>query len=242
MAHHSKIWPAGLVNGVSPLDHTELEALDLQVFGSIDGDNGGVWVPITPVIVAGAGMRPTLENSQWPNFAAEAGGIRTFPRAISPTPVAFSSLPAITNPSFVPGDGLGGAFWREITHCLPDGAIITSIQLRVKIVAGHASLPTLFPRLSVYRFDVTAGTSVLLNSGDFGNGEACAIASGGTVGTYNLLGHASAIYTPNVNATVAKGQYTYFVTAIDEGGGGHLAGNQFEGFVVTYTAADARPA
>ena len=162
MAHNVKVFAVAPTDGVSTLTSAQLVALDLNGYGAVSGDNGGAWAPSASIDIGGAGINPTLKAATWPNFAADGGAIRTFVRAMLAAPAAYVSYAAQTASGIIVGNGAGGNFDREIGSLLPDGATLTSIVFRAAILNSHASLPTTFPRMSVYRVALATLATVRL--------------------------------------------------------------------------------
>lgn len=55
MAHNIRVWSPPLVfNQV--ITETELNALDVFTSESVNGDQGGTWAPVTPIVFGGAGL------------------------------------------------------------------------------------------------------------------------------------------------------------------------------------------
>jgi hypothetical protein len=234
MSNFSKVWPVGLTNAVSPIDHTELEQLDTNVSKTINATDGSTHAPSAKVTVGGAGIGGNLPTGEFWQFGADAGAKRTKTTGCPASPVARLFSAGLSSGSFVQGGGAALAFTRAI-ECVPDGATITLIEARVRIVNSHAALPTNYPRMTVQRVDhATGGLVTFLKNTDAGAGvnETFAPAN---VAAYNALGNTGFTYTPNQNNVVDKSLYTFLINVLDEDGGGAISGNIFISFKITYT-------
>lgn len=89
--HNDYLLPPSMWNATTVVDPSMLRRLDQTLSEAIDGDNGGVWTPSSPIIVGGAGLQTTIAG-------LAAGGVTTGPNAKTGGAVIFDPG---NNPGFV---------------------------------------------------------------------------------------------------------------------------------------------
>lgn len=194
MPHNKHLSFAGQWPGANTVYGPTLRQLDQAIFEAINGDEGGTWVPLTPVSIGGQGLRVTttsslisgdiitqanslgieLADNDWPTFVAN----RT--RAIF---VPFSSWTESGNdyarnfdasPFFPKRNGLQIASPIALTIPLNDalrlhnGATLTSVDIHMRVPIPHSgsgSAAAVASGATVYRTSPGATTQYLNSSG-----------------------------------------------------------------------------
>lgn len=60
MAHFTRVRPLGTWLTATTVVQAEWEKFDLNLFKSLNGDDGGTWAPLAPIIIGGAGFQVTV--------------------------------------------------------------------------------------------------------------------------------------------------------------------------------------
>ena len=211
---------------------TQVNTIDSDLSKAVDGAAGGSYAPTVALTVAGQGLQMTLGTapSTWMQFAE---GTRSITRSFASQPVSSSTGAGLGASGFIGGNGAGGIFIRLLD--VPNNATVVSLKLYFKIVTGHLTMPAAGPGISLTRLTNSTGAVVTLAPV-----TPLYMALPALVATYESGGAIqSLLYTATQNNTAAaRGTQQYFLSVVDEAGGGALAGNLFYGFDLTYTLLD----
>lgn len=241
MAHNTKVWPAGLTDGVSKIPHGELEAIDTNQSKAINGDDGGAWSPSAAIVITGQGIQPTLTASQWPNFLADVGAKRTEVRTSALTPVARLFVGGLlTSGSIVQGQAAGTVCTTLLQ--LPHNATLTQVKAYIKVGSGHnpgPGVPVNLPNMSIQRLNAATGVLTdFLNAAD-----PIAFPTPGSEAAWYAAGAIQSwTYTCNQNNVVDRTLYHFLLAITDETGSNSVAGNLYYGYEATFTVPDLRVA
>lgn len=239
MAHFTKVWPAGLTDGVSTLPHADLEALDTNASKAINGDDGGSWSPSSAVVVGGSGLARTMKSGTWDDFNADPTGKRTVVRRGFWTPAARIFVNGgATSWGIMQGNGMSSVMCSTVLLAPPDAVVLTNVRVYFKVVAGRASLPAVGPGLDISRYDPSASPPT---PGQLYSGGLKTFTLPGLLVNYELGTTQYFDFVPDVNNTIDRTTYGYMMHLYDETGGGTIAGNLFYGYEATFTMTSWRP-
>jgi hypothetical protein len=214
-----------------------MSALDDAIARSVNGDDGGSWNPLTPIIIGGSGMNLTtssssiqggvqtakggklvLGNSDWPTFSATRGRTLVFP--IVPTMASNSALYGVDcdlSPQYgclrtldLNGAALVIPIAKRYLH---NGATLTRGTLTWRVGQPHGIVPVPTPKMALWRITTSGGTIVALNS------TPQLSVSAATADIYFNKGNAQTLtYNCNQNNVIDTTQYQYALVWTDEAG------------------------
>lgn len=238
MAHFSKVWPAGLTDGVSTLPHGDLETIDTNLAKAINGDDGGAWAPgTTSIDIGGKGLSRSFKSATWDDFAADPTAKRTIVRRGIFQPLRVFVGGALTSYGILQGQGVGvmaTSILREPT----DHATLTKLRVYFQTATGRGSLPAVGPGIDVSRYDPSAAPPVAASLSTTG---AQFYTLPGLLATYEAAGTKTMDFVPDTLALLDRTTYHYLVAIYDESGGGAIFGNLFFGYEATWTLDQWRP-
>lgn len=211
------------------LTSDQMNALDIDHANAIDGADGGVYAPSTPVSF-GTGCliaEPNAGEIVFQDGYVDTGGdsvARAHPF------VHANLLEHFTYGStYVYQSSVVGAGAAEITFAPdPRVGIMQSLALSVKGAGGHGGLPGTMPNISLYREEPGAGGSTLLGSQD----DASA-----SVGAYETL---HTILLSGLTETVAR-SYLYRLVLLGETGANAATGLLVYSFTTSIAATQIYP-
>lgn len=238
MAHFAKRWPGGLVNGVSTVDHTDLEFIDADQAAAVNGDAGGAWAPTSPISIGGFGLQRSYKAATWDDFAADGGAARTVVRRGSFVPVMRMLVGAINDWGVAQGMGFGPILTAALL-IPPDHATLTKIRTYFKVSVGRVTMPITGPGLDVTAYDPSLSPPVAVQLSST-NTQYFALPPPPTT-NYELATTQFWDYVPNQNNVLDRTTNLYVLTLSDEANGGAIGLNKFYGYEATFTMADWRP-
>lgn len=224
MPGFARIWPSGLVDGVSTIDASELVQLDIDHMKAPNFVDGDTKAPSAPVVVGGAGM--TIAVTDPPTFVVAKILTVTRPPVIAHlgSGWAASSFPGLSGPAT-------NAVTALALNGMVDGATLTTIDVLFS-VATVAHTPANFPSLEVVRQELTVGIDPVATQLDLSTSpNQAAGAYAGSNGSLQLLR-----YTANQNNVIDNSKYLYYLKLTDEWGSSSVSGNLYVGVKLGYTA------
>lgn len=227
----SKVWPSGLVDGLSSLDAAQLMSLDTDHANSIDGLNGGAYAPVVEIDIGQKGLGRTLPATAsaygWDIFANDTAldgtvAARTMWRARSCAHgAAFAAAWTIVIASLIRHVLKGAATTDLVTipinDLLEQGQTLVELDVVIAIATGHSALPQFLPAFSVLRYALN-GTNSSIGSFTMAPGSVAVYENGGALQTVTITG---------MTEVVDKTQYVYALGIADENGTNSQSGNRF---------------
>ncbi len=133
MSHNALIHAGGWLNGyvVQPLDY---QTIDLLLFKSINGDDGGTWAPSAAIVIGGAGLRAndlTVTNELDVTSDAQFSGDVDF---------LGSSSVWIHGGATATWNAGGAAVWQSGSSATFDSGSLVTIHCPISITGGSAAV------------------------------------------------------------------------------------------------------
>lgn len=242
MPHNKHLSFAGQWPGANTVYGPTLRQLDQSIFEAVNGDDGGTWVPTSPICIGGQGLRLTtasslisgdvitqknsvgieLADSDWPTFVAN----RT--RSIF---VPFSSWAELSNdyarnfdasPFFPKRNGQNVVADLLLNVPLNDalrlhnGATLASIDMHIRVPVPHAgsgSPSAVASGFNVFRTSPGATTQYLNSAGVSGLPDTVASLDA----YYNNGVPRTFSFTCNQNNVIDTLSWSYIIQIIDKG-------------------------
>lgn len=232
--HHRYVRaPSGLwaTAGTNVPSNIDFQIIDEQLYGSINGTDGGTWNPTSPIVIGGAGLKlgltmklPSTSYSRlvsleevhasnvhhrgdpYPNIAPQA---ITCPIQYSYDRVGTQTLYMATR-IFVPLDDY-----------LHNGATLSNVRLSFRVGKAHASVPATLPTIGILRVPGTlSGGAVGLRSTGILQTIATPVSGAdwyreGALQTFN--------YVCNSLNVIDRSNYIYYALITEESGSGGFA-------------------
>lgn len=239
-----------------------MQTLDQKMFRAVNGDGGGTWAPSSAITIGGAGMwLCALWLLQAGAFVGGGGfgiiwmGDNDYPVLYSGHTGASRTLHCDLMDVYAPPGswilhasdataqtavlGANGIFPLRVHH----GAQIVSVQF-LFIVATHAGVPAVLPKVRVFSLEVATGIIKPLKTGATvdSNGYLMFNPTPVNAAAWNNAGLANGItYTLDGGTIADVGKYVYFGQVIDESGTNALVGTKWiDAAVLVNTIADLR--
>jgi hypothetical protein len=231
MGHFDYIMPMGQwFTPLVPLPK-RLAALDDGIAKGLNGDDGGTWAPLKPIVLGGsqglqlgasstitggvtarAGGLLSLGNNDFPTFS----GARTRTVEVPLTPHNASNNNADCDFSSLYGCLRtlvnGATTWIAVPgRYIHNGATLSTITMSYRVGRPHSALPITQPTLLAYRV-TTAGVQAALA------GAAAAVADASAQAYYAAGNRKTLVLTCTTNNVIDTSQYTYIVRWVEETG------------------------